>query len=216
MNNKDVGNWCDTRMTTKILVEPVFDNKNLIREIRKIEKRVKIAEHLITGSTLPSKFHLKIKFIEGEKPEEIKLKNIRVINIKIGYEQTFSEISIPFKEENIICTGLYYIVFPDPGLYWLELEIESTPNTIHIETVQRMLNNEEGRGWSEHKIGEDGHPKKNFLRQPILVEESTTIYQMKLNRNLNRLTLIIVVLTIFFGLIEIGFFKWIKDLIIPQ
>lgn len=196
MNNKDLGNWCDTRMTTKILVEPVFNNKNLIKEIRKIGKGGKIAEHLITGSTLPSEFYLKIQFIEGKKPEKIELKNIRVINRKIGYEQTFPDNLITLNEKNITCTDLYYTVFPEPGLYWLELEIESISNKIPIETVQRMFNNEEGRGWSEHEIGWDKCPKKNFLRQPILVVESTTIYQMKLNRTLKGLTWAIVILTI--------------------
>ncbi len=136
--------------------------------------------------------------------KKISLKNIKIINRTINYEQTFPEIpdiSIDSKRCNAsIQKGPFYIVFPSPGLYWFELEIESTPDII-IETRQRMLDGREARGWSEY-VKEYNCPKLNFLRQPILVLDSVSIYQIKLNRALKSLTWVILILTGVLVLIE--------------
>ncbi len=178
--------------TTKVLIEPVFENKGLLRNFPEFRQ---VASSLITQSGLLSSFTLKVTHEEGELVNQIKLKKIKIVNKIVNYEETLDdeEITVNFinpKESKIVFQ--YEIVFPAPGLYWLELEVE--PES--IETKQRMLNRKPGRGWSKHEKNKgSGKPKKNFLRQPILVVDGAMVEQIKINQKLKYLTWVILFLT---------------------
>jgi len=68
---------------------------------------------------------------------------------------------------------------------------------IEIETAQRQLNNRPGTGWSENEKDEHENVKKYFLRQPILVVDSSAMYQAKINKTILFLTLAMLALTAF-------------------
>lgn len=139
---------------------------------------------------------------------KIKIKNIKITDKNKKIEITFPDVEvegIPIKSEfenvseSIKTKELFSTVFPSPGLYWLELEVESLDENIietkEIETAQRQLNNRPGTGWSK----ED---KKNFLKQPILVVDSSAMYQAKINRTILFLTLAMLALTAFAEIID--------------
>jgi len=151
--------------------------------------------NLITVSNIISKFRLRVQAKCKEKKKlHLKIKNIKIVNTTIGFEHTFGDTEIPVEckdefEDYGTLTKSFRTMFPTPGLYWLELEIEDNSNK--IETKQRSLSGNIGHGWSKknEKI------KCNFLRQPILVVDSVAIYQTKLNHSIRWLTKAMLVLT---------------------
>jgi len=188
-------------MLTKILIEPVFKNKDLIKVLPELKH---MASHLITQSAVLSEFSIQVAHIEGELIKQFELKQIRIINKTIKYEQTFGSECVKIdKQCEIINVKMFFAVFPTPGIYWLELET----NPQSIETQQRMLDGTPTRGWSEHELDFWREPKKYFLRQPILVIDSAIVNQIKLNKRLTILTWIIVILTIL--LLAIGALQFI-------
>lgn len=183
--------------TTVILIEPVFENKDLINVMPELKN---MAYHLITQSSVLSSFSIRVEHRMGKLINKVKLKNVKLTD-KRSYEQTFREepeveLNKP-KDSKLV--GSFNTVFPTPGIWWLELEI-AQPN---IETQQRLLHGEIGQGWSEHEKDSDGVPKKNFLRHPILVLDSIGINQIKLNKRLECLTWIIVGLALIPIILEI-------------
>ena len=221
-----------------VLVEPIFDNGKLPEEIKKITKDLigvvekvrsnDIAEHLITASSLTSKFSLGIQAVSTDedligRTLKIKIEKIKIYDENNRFEFTFGdtvEVEIKvFKAKtknsgNNGCSSIdlnksfgdisksekvgdFSVVFPSPGLYWLELEVESLDKNIkiEIETAQRQLNNRPGTGWSK----ED---KKYFLKQPILVVDSSAMYQAKINKTILFLTLAMLALTAFAEIVD--------------
>ncbi len=172
-------------MATEILIEPVFENEELLEAFPEFSR---VAFTLIAKSGASSSFKLKLSQTGGETVEQIKIKKMRVLSKDIRYEVTFGKdfvVHFPPGETEILLQTSYKIVFPVPGVYWLELKVE--PES--VETKQRMLNGGVGRGWSK---GEE----KNSLRQPILVIDGVNLEQIKINRDLRYLTYAILALTV--------------------
>lgn len=207
----EVLNMDNDSQTINVLVEPVFNNKKILREFYDISneladisdnsimsaqsKNRKTADNLITSSTITSEFYLRVEIKNGEWIDELKLSEVQIRSHDRRYFETFPVTCEYEKEEkNYKLKQRFSTVFPTPGLYWLELKITSKNNCDEIkgkkiETKQRMLNGNKGSGWSDEKV-------KNFLIQPILVLDSATIYQNKVSKQLLRLTCLTALIAI--------------------
>ena len=73
-------------MGTKILIEPIFKNKEIIKVLPGLKY---IASHLITQSTILSPSLIQVTHKEGKLIEQFELKEIRIVNEAIRYEQRF-------------------------------------------------------------------------------------------------------------------------------
>lgn len=172
-------------MRNLLLIEPVFEGGQEIVSI--LNWAQNIPSNLVSRSGVLATFALKISQLQGDKPIKLILNNINIKNNTINYKRGFKKIEINWGKGKEVTRreNDFKLVFPMPGLYWLELEIKPED----AETRQRMLNGEIGIGWSCEK-------KKNFLRQPILVVDSNIIEQIKINREIKRLTYYILALTV--------------------